>query len=275
MKGRTRCPECKHEFVLDVPNDENKHDVICPNCENKFTIKAKPCKTGSEKECFWEEHGEPRKTILSSIKPKTTKPKIAAIILICVFVLGITTAVFSETFIETSLDIASSAGIKVTMKINIINETNQSINTLTVVVEGVDNIEKTGDGVYTAKNVKPGIKKIKVFGTNYTTFTREVIVAPFFTSEHDIKMVKGSGSKINDFDESGCSLIIIIFSIFALLGAVSCFKRIHYDVAIAGSIISIFSFGFFMIGSILAIIAFIIIFKCKEEFKNGKKGKTF
>jgi hypothetical protein len=52
-------------------------------------------------------------------------------------------------------------------------------------------------------------------------------------------------------------------------------KRKHFDVAVAGSIISIFSFGFFLIGAIISIIAFIIIMKCKEEFDDGKKGKTF
>ena len=275
MKGRTKCPECKHEFVLDISDDSKKHDVICPNCENKFTIKATPSEPECGEECFWEEHGEPRKTILSSIKPKTNRPKIAAIILICVFALGITTATFSETFVESSMGVASAVGMKGTMEVHVINETNSSIDTLTVSIEGVDNIEKTSNGSYKAKDVELGFKKIKISGSGYEDITQEVLVTPFFTSYNEIKMNKGSGSETNEFDTFGCSIILIIFSVFALLGAIACLKRIHYDVAIAGSIISIFSFGFFMIGAILAIIAFVIIFKCKEEFDNGKKGKIF
>ena len=66
-----------------------------------------------------------------------------------------------------------------------------------------------------------------------------------------------------------------IFSIFALMGAITCFKRQHLDVASVGSLIGIFSFGFFFIGSILSIIAFVLIMKSREEFENGKKGKIF
>ena len=80
MKGRTRCPECKHEFVLDIPDTDKKHEAVCPNCETKFTLRRKVESDETENGCYWEEHGEPRKTILSSIKPHTNKPKIIAIL---------------------------------------------------------------------------------------------------------------------------------------------------------------------------------------------------
>lgn len=275
MKGRTKCPNCKHEFVLDVSDDFKKHDVICPNCENKFTVKATPPKTESGEECFWEEHGEPRKTILSSKKPKTNKPKIAAIILICVFILGITTSFFSDTFIESSMDIASSIGLKGRVEISILSQNNDSIDNITVIIEDVDDIEKTGNGSYLAKNVEPGFRIIKISGLGYNDINQEILVTPFLTSTNSIKIEKGSKIKTKNYDTFGCTLIILILSVFALLGAISCLKRVHYDIAVAGSIISIFSFGFFMIGSILAIIAFVIIYKSKEEFENGKKGKIF
>jgi hypothetical protein len=106
MKGRTTCPKCKQEIILDLPN-KGKHEIVCPKCNNKFSIQK--CDDSiSIQECSWEEHGEPRKTVLSSMKPKTKMPKYAAIILACVFIIGITTAVFSESFIESSLDVASS-----------------------------------------------------------------------------------------------------------------------------------------------------------------------
>ena len=61
----------------------------------------------------------------------------------------------------------------------------------------------------------------------------------------------------------------------ALFAAIVCLRRIHFDVAFVGSFLGIFSFGFFLIGSILSIIALVIIWFSKEEFKNGKKGKIF
>ena len=196
MKGRTTCPKCKNDFVLDLPQDEKEHEVVCPKCNNKYKIQAKCSSPLSDKECSWEEHGEPRKTILSSIKPKTNRPMIAAIILIVVFGLGITTAILSETFIETSLDLASDMGMTVE-------------------------------------------------------------------------------NEFEEFDITVCSIILIIFSVFALLGTIACLKRQRLDVAYTGSLLGIFSFGFFFIGSILCIIAFVLIKKSKDEFENGKKGRIF
>ena len=196
MKGRTTCPKCQNEFILDLPEDDKEHEVVCPKCKNKYRIQAKCTGSPSNKECSWEEHGEPRKTILSSIKPKTDRPTVAAIILICVFCLGITTAIFSDTFIETSLDLASD------MRISI-------------------DYENT------------------------------------------------------EFNSTVCTIILIIFSVFALLGTIFCLKRQHLDIAYAGSFLGIFSFGFFFIGSILCIIAFVLIRKSKDEFENGKKGRIF
>ena len=39
--GRTTCPKCKHEFVLDLPENSEKHEVICPKCENKYAVQIK------------------------------------------------------------------------------------------------------------------------------------------------------------------------------------------------------------------------------------------
>ena len=102
------------------------------------------------------------------------------------------------------------------------------------------------------------------------------MVSPFFNYEDTIKLNEGSGANsLIEFNSSSCALIILIFSIFALLGALVCIKRQYFDVAVVSSLIAIFSFGFFFIGTILSIIAFIVIIKSKDEFDDGKKGKTF
>ena len=35
------CPQCKKDFIIDLPDDEKKHKIICPNCKNEFLVKAK------------------------------------------------------------------------------------------------------------------------------------------------------------------------------------------------------------------------------------------
>ena len=80
MKGRTTCPKCKNEFELDVPDTTEEHEVVCPECGIKFAIIARNSDPESDDDFSWEEHGEPRKTILSSNKTKTNKPMMVAIL---------------------------------------------------------------------------------------------------------------------------------------------------------------------------------------------------
>lgn len=89
MKGKTTCPRCRKEFVVDVPDDSDTTKINCPKCDHLFVIR----RPNSSIECGWEEHGEPRKTILSSIRNKTNKPTIASFLLLAAGVLGIFTGV--------------------------------------------------------------------------------------------------------------------------------------------------------------------------------------
>lgn len=271
VRGKTTCPRCKHSFVIDIPEKHEKHKVKCPNCESTFIIKTSQKSDKNGQEFRWEEHGEPRKTILSSIKPKTNKPYIAAILLVCVFAIGIVTASFSEMFIETSSGVGSAAGLTGVV-IADFNETNSSIENITVKIDGKC---KTGNSSFKFKNVDLGIKKLVINSKKYQNITKEILVTPFFESKHSINLKNGTNTIEEQYNTGGCTIIIVIFSIFAMLSAIACVKRFHIDVAIAGSIIAILSVGFFMAGSILSIIAFIFIFLSRDEFDNGKKGKEF
>jgi hypothetical protein len=101
MKGRTVCPQCKHSFIVNVPEKSEKYKITCKNCKNVFTINCTP-NGACTYEGQWEEHGEPRKTVLSAIKPQTNKPFIASFLLLAVGVLGFLNVFFelnNQTFI--------------------------------------------------------------------------------------------------------------------------------------------------------------------------------
>ena len=195
MKGRTKCPKCNYDYILDIPKYEEKYITVCPNCNNKFTIKKSIECTDLEDECIWEEHGEPRKTILSAIKPRTDKPMIASLLLSIVFIVDIISAISIQITPEIFFD---STFIFITyIKLN--------INDLSIIF----------------------------------------------------------------------SLIIMIFSIFAFAGSIYSYKRNHLNVAIICVFISLFSMGFYFIGSLLSLIALIIIYYSREEFTDEKRGKIF
>ncbi len=274
MKGKATCPKCAHNFVVDLPKDKEKHLISCPKCDHKFNIKVKHRKDEIG-ECVWEEHGEPRKTVLSSIKPKTNKPMIAAILLVCVFSIGVATSAFSETFIETTLDVASAAGGTGTVEFEIVDWNNETINNATVLISG-ESINQNDNAIYKKENIELGIQEVEIKKNGYSNSTTEVLVIPFIPTETTFKIENGTKNiEKTEFNSFGCSIILGIFSVFALFSVLTCVKREHFDVAVAGSILAIFSFGFFFIGSILSIISFIIIYKSRDEFKNGDKGKIF
>ena len=142
-------------------------------------------------------------------------------------------------------------------------------------IDGVTGITNA-NGVFLKKEISLGIKELEVSYPGNKTYRREILVTPLINYENNIVLNEGEGTEgLIEFNSSSCALILLIFSIFAILGAIVCFKRKNFDVAIVGSIIGIFSFGFFFIGSILSLIAFVIIYKSKDEFEDGKKGKTF
>ena len=187
----------------------------------------------------------------------------------------ITTAVFAEAFIETSMGFASGVGMTGSIKILITDSENNSLENISIKINGLTGTTDE-NGIFSADNTDLGILSLELTHPEYNTQKREILVTPLFKLESTIIMEPDDGSIANiKFDITGCSLVIGIFSIFALIGTITCLKRQHLDVAIASSLIGILSIGFFFIGSIISIIAFAIIMTSKEEFENGKKGKTF
>ena len=273
QKVRTSCPKCGNKIIVDIPDQCEEQKVVCPHCGNKFTIRPKI--TGEE--CSWEEHGEPRKTVLSSIKPRTNKPLIATMLLVTVFILGVSTAFFPHLFIETSLDLSTALGMTGSVKIDIevLNQTVNFPDNITVKIDGVEDLTMEKQGLYLAKNVKTGFQKIKVSTSGYKNVTSEILVTPFHETYSKIILEKGLGEKEINFNLLGLTLMLTIISIFPLMAALTAFKRFHIDVAFVGSLIGVFTFGFFLIGSALSIIAFILIWLSRDEFENGKKGKIF
>ncbi len=275
MKGRTICPKCKKEFVLDLPDENKTHNATCPECKNEFSIKVKCENKGGSKQCSWEEHGEPRKTILSSIKPRSNKPLIAVLLLVCVFSIGLSTAVFSDVFIGTTFNTASAMGLKGNINVYVTDQSNLSLENVNVVLSD-KTFESRGNGTYILENATLGLQTIQITKQGYNKQEIELLVTPFFSSDINIKMQQGTTeNEIIKFNTLGCLSIVIIFSVFAILAVIACVKRQHFDLAVVGSFLAIFSFGFFLIGSILSIIAFVLIFYSRDEFENGKKGKIF
>ncbi|MFH1101908.1 MAG: hypothetical protein V1726_07735 [Methanobacteriota archaeon] len=98
MKIQVTCPQCNTQITFD----ENQHltdihQVDCPKCHLSFTVQPSDLVPCPAPECGWEEYGEPRKTILSSMRKISNKPKIAGVLLLVMGILGLLTAILSDT----------------------------------------------------------------------------------------------------------------------------------------------------------------------------------
>jgi DNA-directed RNA polymerase subunit RPC12/RpoP len=86
----------------------------------------------------------------------------------------------------------------------------------------------------------------------------------------------GAGEIATLYGETGLSSFLIIcgaigfvLSVFPLLGGIMAVKKTHWGIALAGSIIGLFTIGpLIAISSILSLIALILIAVSKEEFRQ-------
>ena len=285
MKGKTTCPKCKTSFVLEIPDTtKDVHEATCPKCGHKFKLKM----VKKDEDHSWEEIGEPRKAILSSIKEKTNKPMIAGILLVIVFISAIITSSSVLITIEPMKtnekflnNIFASIG-EVTITGTVLdNITKQPIKNVTISVVDTNISTFSKNGSFELKNVPVGYRTLNISAEDYKTLHMKIFLLKNLFSKEKIKqdfyLDKGSG--VEEKEETGLlnllikswyiySILIIIFGLLALVGAIACFMRKYIIIALIGSIFGIFTFGIIFIGPLCSIIALIIILLSREEFKN-------
>jgi len=263
--------------------------VDCPNCTHHFKAKtaqfknvntAEDTSKKEETDCFWEEHGEPRKTILSSIKPRTDKPMIASLLLIVVVCIAIFSAIFPMVFLQGPMNVASFAGMNGQLTIVLDNNSVIDAANISLSIGQEKNLTLQNDESFFISSLQLGKHDLIITEESNNVSTRvrkEVFIFPFNLSTYTLKITSADPLTIQDSTaELGwLSSILIILSVVTLIGAVMSFRRQHSDVAFIGGLIGIFTIGFYFSGIILSIIALWLIRRSKDEFDDGKKGKSF
>jgi predicted Zn finger-like uncharacterized protein len=287
MKGRIQCPNCSKQFVVEAKTGEKDIFVSCPFCTHTFHVKPtaksqeKCDKDNDIEECTWEEYGEPRKTILSSMKPRTDKPMIASILLLIVVCIGIIASITPGLFLQTPVIIGSSVGVQGSISIEL-DEASQALitNSVNLTIQGDNSVYqgelKNGSlyfdhlplGMHTASLTIDSVSP-----ANDSHF--ELIVLPFLSNTYSMELANQNTYNILVPNLAWCSGILIILSVVCLIGALSAWKRMYSDIALIGSIVGILTLGFFLVNIVLSIVALYLIYKSRDEFNDGKKGKSF
>ena len=287
IKEGMQCPNCQKRFeIADIINTDDAV-LTCPFCQHQFYMhpsKDDQCDDSGNEDCSWEEHGEPRKTILSSIKPRTDKPMIATFLLLIVVCIGIIASIVPGLFLQTPIMVFSTVGVQGSIAVDceacnnlIIVNDSQS----TLLIEGEQYTGVITNTTVVFENLPLGTREAVITVYDDTVSFEasfECMVIPFFTDSYNVHFINQTSSypmKVIHDGYGWCTTILLILSVVCLIGMFSSWRRNYSDVAIIGCIVGIFTIGFFFIGSILSIIALYLVYTSRDEFDDGKKGKSF
>jgi DNA-directed RNA polymerase subunit RPC12/RpoP len=284
MMGRIECPNCSKQFDIKKISETNDTILTCPYCSYQFNIHPSSgdhcIKKKHIEECDWEEHGEPRKTILSSMKPRTDRPMIATFLLIIVICMGIIAAVIPNVFLQTPVILFSATGSQGSISFQLQNINSSTIDKVSLMIPS-ENVTYQGiirNDSIELKNLPLGsyTGQLTLDWKNETRILSfDLFVIPILSNSYSLSSTNTDDLTIAHNDYGWCSAILLILSVICLIGMFSAWRRNHSDVALIGSFVGIFTIGFFFIGSILSIIAFYLLYQSRDEFDDGKKGKSF
>ena len=206
---------------------------------------------------------------------------IAAILLFIVFLLGMTNA-FATLLFGLGQDADEGAGNKVTIAGTVYFEDDVVEGASVELVGHDETYHTTPEGRYWFYNVSSGKITIKVSHEDYgkATVKTEIkdrkgelpqeidIILPEKGEENSRDLSSDSDDGMNVSTIFFLTfLVFIIATLFALLGGISCLLSRNFKTAKYGAFLGILSFGF-LIGSILALIAVILILISKNEFEK-------
>jgi len=265
VKGKTKCPYCGENVIVEVPDGATGiQTATCPNCGMKIKVDVS---SGEKKEI--EE--TPIHPTIQKMKP-TSRLAVAGALLLAVFLLG---AVMGGLLLSEREALYHGIG---EYRGKVVDESGVAIENAKVYLDGNFSGVTDEKGIFILKNVSAGKHLLEIEKEGYKKIEAKIFVFPAriaITSKFVLKEGEGI-EKESDLPSTFIKLIpviataIIIISFLPLVGAVSCFLKRGFVIALIASIFGIFSIGFF-IGSILSIIALIIILLSKNEFMGEVK----
>ncbi len=233
-------------------------------------------------------------------RTKSDKPRTAGGLLIVVGILGLIMGVIMMAggfFIigDGNLDMVGGQ-VDISGYVNGPGPDYMPIENATITVQDTHLYVLTNStGYYQLLGVPGGAKIITIEKEGYNTIERHLFIMEDSSSSNEVMgsttliyddtelsftLTEGSGTYIygsedGNFTIEGMGPLIVFFGfifsicgIFAIIGGYYALKTQKYALAITGAILGIFSFGFGL-GTILAIVALIILLLARDEFKKN------
>lgn len=224
-------------------------------------------------------------------KGKSSKPSIAGALLLIAAILGIAggVALVSLGFVFGDMEeglffFGDEQNGDITGTVVSINGT--PLADVNISIMGEPFSTKTdSDGNYIIYNVPSGNQKIMVEKEGYVTIIYKAFISPSqhsqdknkdFSNEYDFTLQSGEGvvekGSYPPWDlirgiSTVCGVLIVVFSVVALIGAIQAFRRTGWGIAMTGAVLGLFT----IVGTLFALIAIFILVISKDEF-NGSSG---
>jgi len=284
MQGKTRCPYCDKNVIVEVPDDaKGIQNTKCPNCGMNIKVNV-----DTEEKYNWEKE--------SPIHPyvrriASSKPSIAGVLLIIIFLLGVmlgTSALFFSKIVSEGYG---------TYEAKVVDENGAPLHGVKVylVDENLTLIAETNESGFFSIEMAAGKHFIELHKENYITLKAEILVFPsnskVFTDGFIMKKGEGKEAVKSPLAMTAdlapiVALLIMVIFLIPLIGGVFCFFRKHILLGIIGAVFGILIFSIllaisilflamlnlvFFIGSILSIVALALLILSRKEFGREVK----
>ncbi len=265
MKGKARCPHCRQNVVVKVPDGASGEQVTtCPQCGMEFRVNV-------DEQYSWEEETPPIHPSVHLDK-HSWKPVVAGVLLIVIFLLGTVIA----GALLFSLDTLTETGMASTYTGTVVDEEGSKLAGVTVTVEDAATTATTdGSGEFTLSNISGGKHTLVFNSAGYKTLRAEVFVLPWDITlpTQDFTMEQGTGST----SQRGIMLVvldlapalavgILALSAVALIGGILALLRKQFVFAVVGAVCGIIAGFFSIVGIPLGIVALVLLLISREEF---------
>ena len=164
-----------------------------------------------------------------------------------------------------------------------LDDNNSQLQVIIFVDDQYFNKTPNDQGRYVLEGVLSGEAVITVKWPGFIGQKREVIITEndemtymsdrYIGNHFDFQLEKGTGIKDTESNPimvmlSVCVVMILLFSMIALVGAYFTYTRRSYPVALLGGLGGILAIGW-LIGPVLAVVAIYLIYRSKEEFPSS------
>ena len=268
MKGKARCPHCRQNVVIEVPDGASGEQVTtCPQCGMDFRVNV-------DERYSWEEETPPIHPSVHLDK-HSLKPVVAGVLLIVIFLLGTIMA----GALLFSLDTLTDTGMTSTYSGTVVDEDGSKLAGVNVTIEGTTLATTTdGSGDFKFANITGGEHTLVFTSPGYKTLRAEVFVLPWdiplptqdFTLEPGTGTTSQRGLMLVVLDLAPALAVgILALSVVALIGGILALLRKYFVFAVVGAVCGIIAGFFSIVGIPLGIIALVLLLISKEEFIPG------